>query len=339
MKILVVVVLIIGLLFFACNQKGENGLNSDSVFTPLNGPYLGQKPPGTVPEVFAPNILSAGEAEYKITFSPDGMAFCYNLSTPKAQWIVEPVGLFKKSFMMYTCVEAGHWTEPKELPFDLHLDKHYPFFSPDGQRLYYNDIKDGAPRKMVVEREKEDWSDPRELEFEGEFQRDGLFMSIASNGNLYFGMSPDGENTFIYFSKYENGVYRKPVMLRDVIAEAGGGHHPYIAPDESYLIFDYRTSNNGTGEEDLYISFRDPNGKWMKPINMGKGVNTAYREKRAFVSFDGKYLFFISNRINAEIPERPLTLSQVQRLTRAPKNSFQHIYWVDAKVIEDLRPK
>jgi len=89
--------------------------------------------------------------------------------------------------------------------------------------------------------------------------------------------------TFIYKSCYKNGEYLFPEKLSDAINDEGCCFWPNIAPDESYIIFDC--------EEYLYISFRDKNGEWMKAKKMGSGINTKYRDKRAFVSFDGKYLF------------------------------------------------
>jgi len=48
-------------------------------FEQLTGPYFGQKPPGMIPEIFAPGIVSSTEAtEYGITFSPDGKEFYFN---------------------------------------------------------------------------------------------------------------------------------------------------------------------------------------------------------------------------------------------------------------------
>ncbi|MBE0664402.1 MAG: hypothetical protein IH584_01170 [Candidatus Aminicenantes bacterium] len=41
-------------------------------FPKLTGPYLGQKPPGTTPELFAPGIVSTGLNELNSVFSPDG---------------------------------------------------------------------------------------------------------------------------------------------------------------------------------------------------------------------------------------------------------------------------
>jgi len=41
-------------------------------YSKLTGPYLGQKPPDTVPEIFAPGIVSTENGwEAAISFSPD----------------------------------------------------------------------------------------------------------------------------------------------------------------------------------------------------------------------------------------------------------------------------
>ena len=106
------------------------------------------------------------------------------------------------------------------------------------------------------------------------------------------------------------------------------------------MIFDFPSAENSFGEEDLYISFRDKYGKWTEAQNMGEGINTEYRDKRAFVSFDGKYLFFSSNRIGkSELPNVTMTLKELRQLMQGPVNGYENIYWVDAKVIEDLKPK
>jgi len=44
-----------------------------SNFPDLTGPYLGQKPPGLEPEIFAPGIISTELIEHgTVTFSPNG---------------------------------------------------------------------------------------------------------------------------------------------------------------------------------------------------------------------------------------------------------------------------
>ena len=47
-------------------------LKAEDKFPVLKGPYLGQKPPGMVPKVFAPGIISTEAAEGCSSFSRDG---------------------------------------------------------------------------------------------------------------------------------------------------------------------------------------------------------------------------------------------------------------------------
>ena len=53
-------------------------------------------------------------------------------------------------------------------------------------------------------------------------------------------------------------------------------------------------------------------------VNLGENVNSASFEARPCVTPDGKYLFFTSNRTDDK--------------------EMGGIYWVDAAVIEDLKP-
>jgi hypothetical protein len=47
-------------------------------FPKLKGPYLGQKPPGMTPEIFAPGIVSSPEfIDFKGAFSPDGREYYF----------------------------------------------------------------------------------------------------------------------------------------------------------------------------------------------------------------------------------------------------------------------
>ena len=100
--------------------------------------------------------------------------------------------------------------------------------------------------------------------------------------------------------------------------------HPHIAPDESYLIWDVRRED-GYGGSDLYVSFQAKDGSWGSSINMGAQINTPLSESGAHVSDDEKYLFF--SRGEWEVKEDGTT------------NWVGKSYWVDAQVIETLKPQ
>ena len=63
--------LLLVLLLFGCSSPEEA--------FPLTGPYLGQKPPGKTPEIFAPGIISTGFNERNLAFTPDGRELFYGL--------------------------------------------------------------------------------------------------------------------------------------------------------------------------------------------------------------------------------------------------------------------
>jgi outer membrane protein OmpA-like peptidoglycan-associated protein len=49
------------------------------------------------------------------------------------------------------------------------------------------------------------------------------------------------------------------------------------------------------GNTDIYVSVKDSNGNWGKPINLGKTINTEFAERKPFLHPDGMTLYFSSN--------------------------------------------
>jgi Tol biopolymer transport system component len=156
---------------------------------------------------------------------------------------------------------------------------------------------------------------------------------------LYFASNRDG-GWDIYVSKYVNGRYAAPEKLSDAINSEFGDWDPFLAPDESYMIFGSNGRSDGFGESDLYISFRNEDGTWTKSENMGSVINTPYREVDPVVSPDGKYIFFRSNRrIHESYTETPFTYREFMKILNSPGNGEADIYWVDARIIKKMSHK
>ncbi len=119
-------------------------------------------------------------------------------------------------------------------------------------------------------------------------------------------------------SQLINGKREEPKPLNKEINAGKWTAHPFIAPDESYLIWDSER-DGGYGGTDLYISYRQKDGSWGPAINMGDKVNSDKADFYASVTPDGKYILF-----NRTVSKKPLNID---------------IYWVDAQIIETLRPK
>jgi Tol biopolymer transport system component len=236
----------------------------------------------------------------------------------------------------------GKWTKPKVAPFS---GRYFAKFciSPDGNTIILTSSEPrsgkGEPTKKyttrILERTRTGWE--RVAFIEQTFG--SLAPSITSKGNLYFFLEvPPPAKSDIYVSKYTNGVYGAPVRLSDVVNSKFYEVDPFVAPDEGYLIF--CRFGDGFGATDLFISFRREDGSWTKAKNMGQNINSAAIDLCPSVSPDGKYLFFSSNRKkHKSFSETPLTYEKKIEILNSPGNGSSDIYWVDVRVIEELKPK
>lgn len=282
----------ISLLLTSCAVS--DGSYSKGDLPDLKGLYLGQEPPGIMPKVFAPGIVSTKDLEISGVFSPDLSEFYFNRQ-------IEGDSL-KTHVIRY---ENGAWQEP--IIFD---ESEGLFISPDGNTMHL-----GAEYR---ERTASGWSENKTLG--PPFDRFPIMRLTASGAGTYVFDEREKIGTLRY-SRLIDGKREEPKAFGKEINAGKWTAHPFIAPDESYLIWDSEREG-GYGETDLYISFRQKDGSWGAAMNMGENINTEYEDSGGSVTPDGKYFFFD-------------TVNLVERFGESQAN----IYWVDAEVIEKLRDK
>ena len=302
----------------------------------LTGPYLGQKPPGMTPEIFAPGIISTGFSERLAAFTPDGKELFYVL------WGA-PHGVILQMKEV-----NGQWSKPEVAPFSGRYQGDFTMSS-DGNCIVFSSdspfADTGIPQEhyysWIVKRTENGWGKPEP--FGSTINSPQSFAgcpTIADSGNLYFFSDRiEGKgNDDIWMSEFVNEEYTEPVNLGDSINTVHFDLDPFIAPDESYIIFT-RIDKERINGADLFISFKSARGTWTKALNMGDRLNSTAWEFCPTVSADGKYLFFTSNRrTHKSHSEIPLTYENKLEFLNSPGNGSDDIYWVDARIIEDLRP-
>lgn len=237
----------------------------------IESPYLGQKPPGLVPQPFAPGRVTTEDWEYGGTFSPDLKEFYF---------IREVAEKEKQEFVVYQ-YKNKQWEASVISP-----RVGQPFISPDGKTMHLG--------KRYMERTETGWSEIERLGYPFE-EIQIMRLSASSKGTYVFdevGM-PDGDGV-IRYSQLISGKRKAPKPFGKAINTGRMNAHPFIAPDESYLIWDGERES-GYGDSDLYISFCQEDGTWGAAINLGGTVNTEAWEASGTVTPDGKYLFFNRN--------------------------------------------
>lgn len=294
-------------------------------FTELQGDYLGQTPPGDTPVVFAPGFISRESLEHgPAIFSADGNEVYWCARKSASEWLETDLWSMKRI--------NNRWTAPEKLaPFGIDVAWMDPFLSKDGKRLYFsadtNTIKQRGlgPSEnrdiWFIEKQKNGWSKPQKISAvinttDGQSQ-----PTFTNDGTVYFleylGSGKEWRCDILK-SKLKNGNYLQPVALPENInlpvKQTSQDWTPFIAPDDSYLIF---SSSRERKYGDLYISFHDiPNDTWSEPIGLGESINTESQESYPTVSPDGKYLFF--TRYNG-------------------KQNSMDVFWVSTRIIDKLK--
>lgn len=288
-----ILILVFVLFLNACNTKKQNSKDSNS--TSIENHYLGQKPPGSTAKIFAPGIVNTDAFREVEGMSGADMNSFY---------FVRREGDGKPNKLIVIEYKNNKWQESVVIQGESE-----PSISPDEKTIYFS--------KKYIERTSEGWSELKSLGVPFK-DIDIMRLSASSNDTYYFDTFTPDLDIPIRYSRFIDGKYEKPKSLGKQFAIGSYNAHPFIAPDESYIIWDSRRES-GFGSSDLYISFRGIDRSWGPAINMGDKINTINKENYPNVSADGKYLFF--DRRASE------------------NNDDVDIYWVDAKIIETLRAK
>ena len=319
-----------GLLLFSCSrEKPASGILK------FSGPYIGQKLPGSDPEIFAPGLVNTGPYTRDLAISPDGREIFFCMSVPRY------------SAILVTREEADGWTEPEVVQY-LNDPRYYyfePCFSPGGNKLYFlsnmPDTSKGETKTdqdiWVMDKTDNGWSKPYNLGPPVNTDNEEYFPSLTDDGTIYFTRAEPGSQVqYIYRSRYVDGKFQDPVLLPENVNCGKSRYNAYISRDESFIIVPATGMPDSFGGTDYYISFRDEGDNWSAPVNMGPTVNTiAEREFSASLSPDGRFLFFMSQR-ELVIPDK-FTYSDMKRSYFEAGYGNTAIYWVDAGFIKTLK--
>lgn len=290
-----------------------NGAAGDTEsFPELKGPYLGQTPPGTTPEIFAPGIISTEKSEGCSGWGNHMEFFIFQrrVNDRSELYIMNQVN--------------GVWSKPALIP-SLNKYKVGDFtIAPDGKtmafasRIFIEEIGKGEGANIwFVKKTKTGWTQPVQIGSPINTKYHESYPSLAANGNLYFfSRKPGGfGRSDLYLSKFMGGKYQPPVNLGPKLNTKHHEWDTYIAPDESYMIY-CSMMPGGEGDDDLYVTYKTVDGSWSEPVHMGTEINSVESENRPYVSPDGKYFFYASK-----------------------KRGARDIYWVDAAIIDQLKPR
>ncbi len=250
--------------------------------------------PDSIALSFLPEIVSRPDSlDFNSAFSPDGKLFYFARSQGG------------KYDVYQTAFDGNTWGHPVLAPFSTtEYSEADPFILPDGSLYFISDKPQDASDTIrdfdiwVIRPEKNGtWSTPENVR-EVNSDSTEYYVSLSSNGNLYFASNrPGGYGSHdIYVSEFLNGKYSTPVNLGTSVNTAEMEHDPLISKDELFIIFTAVNRQGGFGQGDLYYAVRKSvDEPWGSSTNLGERFNTPTYEYCSYLTPDNKFFFYSSD--------------------------------------------
>lgn len=311
---------------------------NESPAVDLQGPYLGQEPPGDAPRIFAPGLVSTGLYERDVAMMPDGRELYFSVV----------LGNHDRSAIMATRQGAdGRWSEPEVASFSGRYRDLEPAITADGSRLYFasrRPLEEGGAARddldiWYVERDGDRWGSPRNPGMPVNSGDSEFFPSLTRDGTLYFTRQFERITSAILRAPAVDGGFGNPERLGEGVNGGSTQFNGFVARDESYLIFGIVGRDDTIGGVDYYISFRNDDGSWRGPYNLGPQINTqSHLEYSPYVSPDGEYFFFMATRskYGQELADATLDRAMIHDITSSHGNGMPDIWWVGTSFIERM---
>lgn len=221
----------------------------------------------------------------------------------------------KEAIIIEKIMNNPHPFEPRSMKGLCTIEDEYlATISPDQKTIFFTrrskkvNKRDGPAAKTRIVEEFSISKKQDDGLFEEGFPMDNPFNTnyneggpsiTADNTELYFTVCQDikgYKNCDIYYSQLDAmGYWSIPVSIGDHINRRDSWEsQPAVSANGDKLFF-ASNRKDGVGGLDIYVCFRDLEGEWSKPKNLGPTVNTKKHEKTPFMHSDSETLYFTSD--------------------------------------------
>lgn len=200
---------------------------------------------------------------------------------------------------------AGATVAIEKLTFSDDKMEYFPCITGDAKSLLFTARDLDAPSTdenlWIGKRAGKAW-ESRALPLKGYLNSRGNegAASISADGSKMIFTAcdrPDGKGSCdLYQSTFDpsNG-WGKPVLLSGKVNTGAWESQPSLAPDGRTLFF-VRGRHSQSTDLDIYMARLDDEGNWSDVEALPRPVNTNRRESSPFIHFDGRTLYFTSER-------------------------------------------
>ena len=217
---------------------------------------------------------------------------------------LENLKFTKRKYEEYMALGAP--LEVVKLIFSDDKMEYFPSPTGDDRKLLFTArmVQDGAPSDenlFVAQRSGRGWEsrakpvlgriNTRVNEGASSISADGEYMVFTACNR------PDGVGSCDLYYSYFDPVrgWGFPELLPGKINTKRWESQPTLGPDGTTLYF-VRGSHSQAEDLDIMVAYKDDEGNWSRVEKLPSQVNSSGRERSPFIHFDGKTLYFVSER-------------------------------------------
>jgi len=273
--------------------------------------------PGNTPELIAPGIINTDGIEINLVFTSDYRELIFSRRED---------GVF---YIHSARRGPSGWRVPERLnlfPDDPTAEAVDMTLSPDDNKLYFLGItqSNGKAQTDIYVSQRNDlgWSPAQIVPAPVSTEHEEIYPVVTADGSLWFASNRPGTRGVrdLYRARsLPDGSFAEPVAIGPPIDAEWRKGDTTVSPDQGIIVMS-GTRPGGYGRGDLYISFRQDDGSYSEPKNMGPQFNSELLDFCPMFSPDGRWFSF-SRRYGDSWP----TATDAE------------IFWVSAKALEQFR--
>lgn len=193
---------------------------------------------------------------------------------------------------------------PVQLPETLNAFglQYFPYTTADQRYFIYTARESARPEhdeNIYISQLKDDvWQKPIAISSNINTPANEGAATISGDGKTLVFTScnrPDSQGDCdLYISFRTGSAWSKPQNMGKIVNSKAWDSQPSLSADGRTLYFT-STRGGGVGKEDIWVTYRNDDGSWQQPSNVGEPINSPARDMAPSIHMSGSTLYFVSD--------------------------------------------
>ncbi len=230
----------------------------------------------------------------------------YLAYNPRNQTRIEEAERIKSNSQFaidYASVAAEFNPRPLSDTINAFPMQYFPVLTVDQKSIIYTrrlgtTMQHDEDLVISTKNEQGKWGIPESISDNINSQNNEGTCTLSADGRTLIFTSCAGRPGYgscdLYISTKTGEVWSTPVNMGPNVNSMAWDSQPSLSADGRRLFF-ISNRSGGVGSRDIWLSTKNDNNIWSKPVNLGRGINTVGDEVSPFIHPNNKTLYYATN--------------------------------------------